>query len=129
MTKEELSASANAAADISPAMDMSMPDAVLWLMMYCIYHDYKSGKITAEQGKKLKKQAYSLFAKNDAEYDITKRIIKQRANMWIEIDSAATAYAHSQRTPEGDALYEAIYNVKLKKIEGDDSNGNQMHKL
>lgn len=126
MTKEELSASANAAADISPAMDMSMPDAVLWLMMYCIYHDYKSGKITAEQGKKLKQEAYKLYTRNDAEYDITKRIIKQRANMWIQIDRAATAYAHSKRTPEGDALYEAIFNCKLKRIDGGDKDGKNM---
>ena len=98
----------------TPDENLPMPDRILWWTWREMYARFKSGKISKEQGEKEKNAASRIYLRDRAKYDDYIRATKRTAELFKRIETAATAYIKSgNRTPEADALYEALYGITL----------------
>ena len=98
-----------------PDAECPLPERVLWWAMRDIYARFKSGQISKDAGEQLKQKAMQNYARDRTQYDTLRRIERHQAETWMRIENAARVYAKSgSRTPEADALYQAVYGCKLK---------------
>lgn len=98
----------------TPDENLPMPDRILWWTWREMYARFKSGKISKEQGEKEKNAASRIYLRDRAKYDDYLRATMRTAELFKRIENAATAYIKSgNRTPEADALYEALYGISL----------------
>lgn len=103
----------------TPCEECPAPERILWWTLRDIYARYKAGQISKEAGEQLKQKAMQTFKRDRARLDMYKRIVQKQAEMWKKIDDSARQYTDSQnRTPEADAVLEAVYGCKLKKQTG-----------
>ena len=93
---------------------LPMPDRLLWWKYREMYAKFKAGKLTKEQGEEEKSAISRQYTKDRKKYDDYIKITKSITDLYKRIENAATAYIKSgNRTPEADALYEALYGVTL----------------
>lgn len=98
-----------------PDERLPMPDRILWWAWRDMYQRFKSGQITKEQGEAEKKKASQQYLRDRAMYDEYTKTTEHFASLWKSVEAAATNYAKSNgRTPEADALFEAVYNARPK---------------
>lgn len=94
---------------------LNVAATILYCRLKDIYADFKTEKIDRKQGEERKAKAVAEYEQNLAEAEQHRSYILHTAEMWRAIESAAIRYAKSgNRTPEADALMEAIYGVKMK---------------
>ncbi len=98
----------------TPGENLPMPDRILWWAYREMYAQFKAGKISKEQGEEMQKAISRQYTKDRKKYDDYIKITKSITDLYKRIENAATAYIKSgNRTPEADALYEALYGVTL----------------
>lgn len=89
-----------------------MPDRIFFWALRDMYQRFKSGKITKEQGDSERKTAEKLYRRDRAKYDLYTSTVQNITSFWKRVEAAASDYAKSDgRTPEADALFEAVYNA------------------
>lgn len=89
-----------------------MPDRIFWWTLRDMYQRFKAGKITKEQGDSERKTAEKLYRRDRAKYDLYTSTVQNITSFWKRVEAAASDYAKSDgRTPEADALFEAVYNA------------------
>lgn len=89
-----------------------MPDRIFFWALRDMYQRFKSGKITKEQGDSERKTAEKLYRRDRAKYDLYTSTVQNITSFWKRVETAASDYAKSDgRTPEADALFEAVYNA------------------
>lgn len=89
-----------------------MPDRIFFWALRDMYQRFKAGKITKEQGDSERKTAEKLYRRDRAKYDLYTSTVQNITSFWKRVEAAATDYAKSSgRTPEADALFEAVYNA------------------
>lgn len=89
-----------------------MPDRIFFWALRDMYQRFKAGKITKEQGDSERKTAEKLYRRDRAKYDLYTSTVQNITSFWKRVEAAATDYAKSNgRTPEADALFEAVYNA------------------
>lgn len=89
-----------------------MPDRIFFWALRDMYQRFKAGKITKEQGDSERKTAEKLYRRDRAKYDLYTSTVQNITSFWKRVEEAATDYAKSNgRTPEADALFEAVYNA------------------
>lgn len=95
-----------------PDERLPMPDRILWWAWRDMYQRFKAGKITKEQGDSERKTAEKLYRRDRAKYDLYTSTVQNITSFWKRVEAAASDYAKSNgRTPEADALFEAVYNA------------------
>lgn len=98
----------------TPDENLPMPDRILWWTWREMYARFKAGTISKEQGEAEKNAASRLYLRDRAKYDDYIKATKRINDLFRTVENAATAYIKSgNRTPEADALYEALYGVTL----------------
>lgn len=89
-----------------------MPDRIFFWALRDMYQRFKAGKITKEQGDSERKTAEKLYRRDRAKYDLYTSTVQNITSFWKRVEAAASDYAKSSgRTPEADALFEAVYNA------------------
>ena len=89
-----------------------MPDRIFFWALRDMYQRFKAGKITKEQGDSERKTAEKLYRRDRAKYDLYTSAVQNITSFWKRVEAAASDYAKSDgRTPEADALFEAVYNA------------------
>ena len=89
-----------------------MPDRIFFWALRDMYQRFKAGKITKEQGDSERKTAEKLYRRDRAKYDLYTSTVQNITSFWNRVEAAASDYAKSDgRTPEADALFEAVYNA------------------
>lgn len=89
-----------------------MPDRIFFWALRDMYQRFKAGKITKEQGDSERKTAEKLYRRDRAKYDLYTSTVQNITSFWKRVETAASDYAKSDgRTPEADALFEAVYNA------------------
>ena len=89
-----------------------MPDRIFFWALRDMYQRFKAGKITKEQGDSERKTAEKLYRRDRAKYDLYTSTVQNITSFWKRVEAAASDYAKSDgRTPEADALFEAVYNA------------------
>ena len=77
-----------------------------------MYARFKAGKVSKEQGETERIAAEKLYRRDRAKYDLYTSTVQNITSFWKRVEEAATDYAKSNgRTPEADALFEAVYNA------------------
>lgn len=98
----------------TPDDNLPMPDRILWWTLREMYARFKAGKISKEQGDEEKNAASRQYLRDRAKYDDYIKSTKRINDLFCRVENAATAYIKSgNRTPEADALYEALYGITL----------------
>ena len=98
-----------------PDEGLAMPDRIMFWAMRDMYQRFKAGQITKEQGEAEKNAASRIYRKDRAKYDDYVKTARHITSLWKSVEAAATNYAKSNgRTPEADALFEAVYNARPK---------------
>jgi hypothetical protein len=89
-----------------------MPDRIFFWALRDMYQRFKAGKITKEQGDSERKTAEKLYRRDRAKYEMYTSTVQNITSFWKRVEAAASDYAKSDgRTPEADALFEAVYNA------------------
>lgn len=95
-----------------PNEQYPMPDRIFFWALRDMYQRFKAGKITKEQGDSERKTAEKLYRRDRAKYDLYTSTVQNITSFWKRVEAAASDYAKSDgRTPEADALFEAVYNA------------------
>lgn len=98
----------------TPGENLPMPERILWWAYREMYAQFKAGKISTEQGKEMQKAISRQYTRDRIKYDDGMNAMKRTAELFRTVNNAATVYVKSgNRTPEADALYEALYGVTL----------------
>ena len=122
MTIDEVAVAANQYQNI-PDGSVNLADRVAWWSLRSIYEDNRRGVISKEAGVEMKRNIISQHIKDTNELAMLTKVEKYQAEQWRRIEQAAETYAKSAtgRTPEGDALFTALYGPVLK--DGRNENG------
>lgn len=104
-------------ADQMPADQMTCPERCLWYALRDVYRRFRSGDITREQGEMEKHRAIRQYELDVGELDSAKKIIMHNADMWSEIELAASMYSMDRTLQNADAFVSAVYGVKSKRRE------------
>lgn len=98
-----------------PDERLPMPDRIYFWALRDMYARYKAGRITKEQGEAEVAAARRVYMRDYAKHNDYITQTRHTATLFKNIEAAASAYAKSAgRTPEADALYEAVYNSRPK---------------
>ena len=113
---DEIAAAANEYLRI-PDDNVDMPDRVLWWTLRSLYEDFRRGVLSKEAAQKMKQDAVMQHTRDRAQYAGARELVQHQAEMWMRVENAARDYAKGNgRTPEGDALFEAMYGKTLKEV-------------
>ncbi len=113
---EEIKSAAYASEDLPDGA--AMPERCAWWELREIYRRYRSGEIDRALGRRLMAEVNQQYQADQTMIYNLERIRDRSAAMWAEIEKAGSEYALSEnRSPEADRLWEAIYNVKIRKEE------------
>lgn len=78
---------------------------LLWYRLRDIYSEAKAKRVTEKMGRAAKQLAVNSFRSEQWAWE-------RNVLFWKRIEAAATEYAKSDdRTPAGDALFEAVYGT------------------
>lgn len=95
--------------------DITLPERALWYALRDIYQAYRQGRADTEQCAKDKAVAVRQYELDTSDWVKAKEVWQSMAQFWKDAEAPSRAYAFSQnRTPEGDAMFEAFYKVPLK---------------
>lgn len=121
LSVEEVSAAANNYTNI-PDDNVDMPDRVLWWTLRSVYEDFRRGVLQKDAAMQMKRDAIQQHLKDSGQLSMFRAAVMDQAEQWSRIEQAADAYAKSKtgRTPEGDALFTALYGPVLREEGGND---------
>ena len=95
-----------------PAPTVPMPDRVLWITLRDAYAQYRSGKVSKEQGEMKINEAIKQYRQDMTQYNDMIGVVHHIATFWKQIEAAASEYAKSpDRTAEADKFYNAVYGA------------------
>ena len=95
-----------------PAPTVPMPDRVLWITLRDAYAQYRSGKVSKEQGEARINEAIKQYRQDMTQYNDMIGVVHHIATYWKQIEAAASEYAKSpDRTAEADKFYNAVYGA------------------
>lgn len=97
-----------------PSDGMSCPDRALFYELRDIYRDFRSGRITRDEGERRKKDALYRHTKDTQELDRAKVIVQNHADMWRRIEWAAKVFHDLPNLESAKAFVEAVYNCKVE---------------
>lgn len=103
-----------AAQDILPPGDMTVAERLLWYELRDIYHGFKTGTITKEEGQKRKSECLYEFDRNNRDAEMTSKFIKANAGMWMMIEEKAQQYRQDKTIANADAFLDAVYGVSFR---------------
>lgn len=110
MTIEDISVTA---ANGKEPPDMTATERALWWPLKELYAAARAGEVTTAEAKKRKAELIERYEKDRAHDELMARLLDWHLRFWAGVEDAGTAYAKSDgKTPEGDAFYEAVYQVK-----------------
>lgn len=118
LSVDDISMAANSYANV-PDGDVDMPDRVLWWTLRSVYEDFRRGVLAKDAAAQMKRNAVQQHIQDVGKFRMFRDSMNYQAEQWKRIERAAEAYAQSKtgRTPEGDALFTALYGNVLKEIE------------
>lgn len=103
-----------AAQDTLPPGDMTVAERLLWYELREIYHGYKAGTIAKEEGQKRKNDCLYEFDRNNRDAEMTSKIIKANAGMWMMIEEKAQQYRQDKTIANADEFLDAVYGVSFR---------------
>ena len=112
MTKEHISKLAFV--NDLPDTEMTCPERCLWYTLRDVYRRFAAGDLTKAQGDEEKKRAFKQFTVDSQRLELADRIIQRNAEMWSEIELAASMFALDRTLENADAFIRAVYGVKTK---------------
>ena len=116
LSVEEVSAAANSYINI-PDDNVDMPDRVLWWTLRSVYEDFRRGVLSKDAAMQMKSAAIQQHIRDVGKFRMFRESLDYQVEQWRRIEQAAEAYAKSEtgRTPEGDALFTALYGNVLRE--------------
>ena len=120
MTVDDISKCA--AQDVLPLGDLTVAERLLWYELRDIYRGFKSGEVTQDYGQKKKTECLVQFERNNKDAEMTSKIIKANAGMWMRIEQKAREYKENKTIENADAFMEAVYGVTFKAALNDEKN-------
>ena len=86
-------------------------DHLAWYQLRDVYRDYRSGKITKEEGEGIKQSIFKYRRTLITREDMAKQAAKHLADFWARIQCAGNEYAKNPTIDTADAFFEAVYRV------------------
>lgn len=114
MTKDDISKLAFV--NDLPSVEMTCPERCLWYALRDVYRRFAAGDLTKAQGDEEKRQAVKQFTSDSKKLELADKIIKRNAEMWAEIELAASMFAIDRTLENADAFIRAVYGVKTKHM-------------
>ena len=123
MTRDDINKYAYA--EVKPDSVLTCPDWLLWFRLRDVYRKYRSGDISMDQGEKEKRMAVKQYELDNGALIGAEKILQRNANMWAEIELAASAYMMDRTIENADRFIDAVYGVKHKNAQKDAHSGVQ----
>lgn len=101
--------SAYAAKGEMPKDAMHHIDWVLWYTLRDIYNEFREGTLDKETGAKRKQHAVDLFNQAWEKQCRSDELCYRMAELWKQIEQAATEYRKSRTVENADKLMEIVY--------------------
>ena len=108
-----------------PEEAMTCPERALYYALRDIYSQYRKGIITKSKGEELKLKAMRQFELDNQAVSSAIRILKEHANFWKSVETAANHYRLERSLENADAFLEAVYKVPIKAEYLEREGGNQ----
>lgn len=86
---------------------LSLTDRKLYVALRWLYREYHDKHISREQAQRDKAALLVDYRRDQSDEKREKHLTE----MWMNIESAARAYAKTPGTPEGDAFFAAVYGL------------------
>ncbi len=117
LSVEDISIAASVYMNV-PGAEVDMPDRVLWWTLRSAYEDFRRGVLDKDTAAQIKRGAIQQHNIDAGQFAMFRAAMKDQAEQWMRIEQAACAYAKSEtgRTPEGDALFIALYGNVLPEV-------------
>lgn len=110
---EDIARLASAQVELEKSGLIEMPDRILFLTLRDLYRAHKEGSLSLNSCKQTKAEAISRYRKDKSDMEWYRSQVRQRGLFWQKVEHAGSVYAKSDgRTPEGDALFEAVYGMR-----------------
>lgn len=107
---------ASAQVELGKSGLVEMPDRILFLTLRDLYRLHREGLLSLDSCKWMKAEAVRQYRKDKSDMEWYRKQIRQRGLFWQKVEHAGTVYAMSDgRTPEGDALFEAVYGMRPRE--------------
>lgn len=100
---------------ITPPEPLSCPERAFFLQAKEIYVRYHDKRITQSESAEAMRQAIQDYKRDMQERQNGIDALYRIANLYKQIELAATAYAKNRTLENADKLLEAIYGVTMRK--------------
>lgn len=97
---------------------LCLVDQVYFQGLSSLYARFRSGTITRERGSMEKKMLLRERNRDLETYKWWDRCMMDSAKLWMRIEQAGCAFAKNQTIETAITFYEAVYNIRIKKLEG-----------
>lgn len=97
---------------------LCLVDQVYFQGLSSLYARFRSGSITRERGSMEKKMLLRERNRDLETYKWWDRCMMDSAKLWMRIEQAGHSFAKNQTIETAIAFYEAVYNIRIKKLEG-----------
>lgn len=126
-SEDDIARLAAAQVELNKSGLVDMHDRVLFLTLRELYRLHREGLLSLDSCKQTKAEAIRQYRKDKSDMEWYRKQVMQLGLFWQKAEHAGTVYAKSNgRTPEGDALYEAVYGARprdRKERDHDDIDG------
>jgi hypothetical protein len=103
-----------AAQNIVPTDKLSLAESLLWYRLRDLYRNFSQGSISKENAAAEKQKIVKQYNRDNALFGFYDSYVAKSAQMWRNIESAATAYRTNKTIENADKFVEAVYGVGMK---------------
>ena len=104
-----------AAQNIVPSEKLSLAETLLWYRLRDLYRNFAQGSISKENAAVEKQKIVKQYNADSALFGFYDSYVSKSAQMWRNIEVAATAYRTNKTIENADKFVEAVYGVKMKE--------------
>ena len=97
-----------------PEQGFDYIDWLLWFMLRDIYNQFRAGTMEIDSCVKRKEEAVNIWEKERFRDDQMRQSSSRAAELWKNVEAAASQYRKNRTLENADLVMVAIYGIKLQ---------------